>query len=60
MQTRDLAQTEGILPPIQVYGLDAQTDCMGQLTHAQFDREGEHPEHPKLYRAEEVNVALIR
>lgn len=45
---------------MQVYGLDAQTDCMGHLTHADFDKDDEHPEHPKTYKPEEINAALIR
>lgn len=44
----------------QVYGLDAETDCMGRLTHAVFDNESEHPEHPKSYTVSEVNATLFR
>ena len=45
---------------IQVYGLDAQTDCLGRLTHADFDKEDGHPEHPKQYMLGDINVSLIR
>ena len=40
--------------------MDAQTDCIGRLTHADFDKQDEHPEHPKQYKAHEISAALIR
>ena len=46
--------------PLQVYGLDSQTDCMGHLTHADFDKQDDHPEHPKQYSPDEINAMLIR
>lgn len=45
---------------LQVYGLDAQTDCMGHLTHADFDKQDAHPEHPKQYKSNEISAVLIR
>ena len=45
---------------LQVYGLDAQTDCMGHLTHADFDKQDAHPEHPKQYKPNEISAVLIR
>lgn len=45
---------------LQVKGLDAQTDCMGHLTHAVFSRETDTPQHPKTYGADDVNATLIR
>ena len=45
---------------VQVYGLDAQTDCMGRLTQAHFSRDSEHPEHPKSYSEPEVVPNLFR
>ena len=45
---------------VQVYGLDAQTDCMGHLTHADFDKQDEHPEHPKQYKPNDISAVLIR
>lgn len=46
--------------PVQVYGLDPQTDCMGHLSHAEFSLESEHPEHPKAYTPQEINATLFK